>query len=172
MTLKGVMTIELTDADTGAVETVTEENMITESVNNILGLNPMGIFYAATGEYDEAVLWNGNLLPICKQRILGQVSTRLKTPGPGQRGHDLPANLAGNAVFQRQIPQRNKAPDDRSAVRKASFLYLGGNVGVRIVIDPQAGKQRPGGDLELRKLGYVRIVREVGITVGPDDDVN
>ena len=53
MTLKGVMTIELTDANTGAVETVTEENMITESVNNILGLNPMGIFYAATGEYDE-----------------------------------------------------------------------------------------------------------------------
>ena len=49
MTLKGVMTIELTDANTGAVETVTEENMITESVNNILGLNPMGIFYAATG---------------------------------------------------------------------------------------------------------------------------
>ena len=28
MTLKGVMTIELTDANTGAVETVTEENMI------------------------------------------------------------------------------------------------------------------------------------------------
>ena len=46
MVLKGVMTIELTDAATGAVETVTEENMITESVNNILGLNPMGIFYA------------------------------------------------------------------------------------------------------------------------------
>ena len=61
MTLKGVMTIELTDANTGAVETVTEENMITESVNNILGLNPMGIFFAATGEYDDAVLWNGNL---------------------------------------------------------------------------------------------------------------
>ena len=42
MILKGVMTIELTDANTGAVETVTEENMITESVNNILGLNPYG----------------------------------------------------------------------------------------------------------------------------------
>ena len=39
MVLKGVMTIELTDAATGAVETVTEENMITESANNILGLN-------------------------------------------------------------------------------------------------------------------------------------
>ena len=71
MVLKGVMTIELTDAATGAVETVTEENMITESVNNILGLNPMGIFYAATGQYDSAVLWNGNLLPICPNMIGG-----------------------------------------------------------------------------------------------------
>ena len=71
MTLKGVMTIELTDENTGAVETVTEENMITESVNNILGLNPMGIFYAATGEYDDAVLWNDNLLPICPNMIGG-----------------------------------------------------------------------------------------------------
>ena len=53
MVLKGVMTLELTDENTGAVETVTEENMITEAVNNILGLNPMGIFYAATGEYDD-----------------------------------------------------------------------------------------------------------------------
>lgn len=71
MTLKGVMSIELTDEDTGAVETVTEENMITEAVNNILGFNPMGIFYAATGEYDNAVLWNGNLLPICPNMIGG-----------------------------------------------------------------------------------------------------
>ena len=71
MVLKGVMTLELTDENTGAVETVTEENMITEAVNNILGLNPMGIFYAATGEYDAALLWNGNLLPICPNMIGG-----------------------------------------------------------------------------------------------------
>ena len=71
MVLKGVMTIELTDENTGAVETVTEENMVTEAVNNILGLNPMGIFYAATGEYDAAVLWNDNLLPICPNMIGG-----------------------------------------------------------------------------------------------------
>ena len=71
MVLKGVMTIELTDENTGAVETVTEENMVTEAVNNILGLNPMGIFYAATGEYDAAVLWNESLLPICPNMIGG-----------------------------------------------------------------------------------------------------
>ena len=64
------MTLELTDKNTGAMETVTEENMITETVNNILGLNSMGIFYAATGEYDEALLWNGNLRPICPNMIL------------------------------------------------------------------------------------------------------
>lgn len=71
MRLKGVMEITLTDEKTGAVEQATEENMITEAVNNILGLNPMGIFYAATGEYDGAVLWNEALLPICPNMIGG-----------------------------------------------------------------------------------------------------
>ena len=65
------MVLELTDVNTLEVETVTEENMITNAVNNILGINPMGIFYAATGEYDDAVLWNGSLLPICPNMIGG-----------------------------------------------------------------------------------------------------
>lgn len=69
--LKGTMVLELTDVNTSEVETVTEENMITNAVNNILGTNPMGIFYAATGEYDEAVLWNGTLLPVCPNMIGG-----------------------------------------------------------------------------------------------------
>ena len=66
MKLKGEMVIELTDTNTGAVETVQETNMITEAVNNILGLNPMGIYLKASGEYDNSVLWNGTLLPICE----------------------------------------------------------------------------------------------------------
>ena len=44
MKLKGEMVIELTDTNTDAVEKVQETNMITEAVNNILGLNPMGIY--------------------------------------------------------------------------------------------------------------------------------
>ena len=71
MVLKGVMTIELTDENTGAVETVTEENMITEAVNNILGLNPMGIFYTATGEYDDALLWNREPAPRSGPNMIG-----------------------------------------------------------------------------------------------------
>ena len=55
MKLKGEMVIELTDTNTGAVETVQETNMITEAVNNILGLNPMGIYLKASGEYDNSV---------------------------------------------------------------------------------------------------------------------
>ena len=47
MKLAGNMRIELTDVNTGEVETVAEENMVTDAVNHILGLNPMGVFYEA-----------------------------------------------------------------------------------------------------------------------------
>lgn len=63
MRLKGEMVIELTDTNTGAVETVQETNMITEAVNNILGLNPMGIYLKASGEYDNSVCGMGRCFP-------------------------------------------------------------------------------------------------------------
>lgn len=43
----------------GRVETVKEENMVTNAVNNILGQNPMGVFHNVAGEYDDRVEWNG-----------------------------------------------------------------------------------------------------------------
>ena len=71
MRLKGKMVMELTDVNTQETETITEENMVTNAVNNILGLNPMGIFYKASGEYDEMVVWNEGLLPICPNMVGG-----------------------------------------------------------------------------------------------------
>ncbi len=71
MKLKGTMVIELTDENTGVVETVTEENMVTNAVNHLLGLNPMGVFYKASGEYDDMLIWNDTLLPICPNMIGG-----------------------------------------------------------------------------------------------------
>ena len=66
MKLIGNMVIEMIDDATGeVVERVQEENMVTNAVNHILGLNPMGIFYSVAGEYDTHLLWNDNLLPIC-----------------------------------------------------------------------------------------------------------
>lgn len=56
MRLKGEMVIELADSGTGQVETVRETNMITDAVNNILGMDPMGIYLKASGEYDSALL--------------------------------------------------------------------------------------------------------------------
>lgn len=70
MKLKGTMVMELTDMNTSEVETVTEENMVTNAVNNILGLNPMGIFYCEA-EYSTGMVWTGTLLPICLNMIGG-----------------------------------------------------------------------------------------------------
>lgn len=70
MRLAGTMRIELTDVNTGEVETVAEDNMVTNAVNYILGLNPMGVFYEA-GESIDGIAWNGNLLPICPNMIGG-----------------------------------------------------------------------------------------------------
>ena len=71
MKLKGTMVIELTDVGTGDVETYTEENMVTNAVNNILGANPLGIFYNAGDGYDTMLTWNDYLLPICPNMIGG-----------------------------------------------------------------------------------------------------
>lgn len=72
MKLRGNMVIEMIDDATGeVVERVQEENMVTSAVNHILGLNPMGIFYSVSGEYDNHLLWNDNMLPICPNMIGG-----------------------------------------------------------------------------------------------------
>ena len=69
--LKGTMTLVLTDAASGeVVESLTEENMITNAANEILGTNPMGIFYNTFTEY-PGFIWNDNLLPICPNMIGG-----------------------------------------------------------------------------------------------------
>lgn len=70
MKLKGKMVIELTDVNTSEVETIVKENMVTNAVNNILGLNPMAIFYTEA-EYSTGLVWTGNLLPICPNMIGG-----------------------------------------------------------------------------------------------------
>ena len=69
--LTGNITIELEDVNTGTVETVSDTNMVTNAVNDILGVNPMGTMYNAAGQYDNQLVWNDNLLPICPNMIGG-----------------------------------------------------------------------------------------------------
>ena len=70
MRLTGTMRIELTDVNTGEATAVTEENMVTDAVNHILGLNPMGVFYEI-GESIDGVKWQESLLPVCPNMIGG-----------------------------------------------------------------------------------------------------
>lgn len=71
MKLKGTMVIELTDTNTGDVETIAEENMVTNAVNHLLGVNPMAAFYNTGGKYDDQMVWNDEMLPICPNMIGG-----------------------------------------------------------------------------------------------------
>ncbi len=76
--------------------------MITEAVNNILGLNPMGIYLKASGEYDNSVLWNGTLLPICPNMIGGillfPAVLEEKADHIYEQGKNLPVAYASNNV--------------------------------------------------------------------------
>ena len=60
----GNLVIELEDQNTGTIETVSETNMVTNAVNDILGVNPMGVMYKAGGQYDDSLTWNHELLPM------------------------------------------------------------------------------------------------------------
>ena len=64
--LRGDLVIELEDRNTGVVERVAESNMVTNAVNHILGINPMGALYNAGGEFDDMVDCNEEMLPICR----------------------------------------------------------------------------------------------------------
>ena len=69
--ITGNITIELEDTNTGAVETVSETNMVTNLVNDLLGINPMGAYFKTGGNYDEMMLWNDAMLPICPNMMGG-----------------------------------------------------------------------------------------------------
>ena len=45
--------------------------MVTNVVNDLLGVNPMGVLYKTAGSYDEQLAWNDNLLPICPNMVGG-----------------------------------------------------------------------------------------------------
>ena len=64
------MVIELTDVETGEVETIRESNMITNAVNDLFSTNPFAVFYN-TGNDSDKMEWNSNLMPICPNMIGG-----------------------------------------------------------------------------------------------------
>lgn len=70
MKLKGTMTIELIDEASGEAETVHEENMVTDAVDNILGSNLLGMYFDS-GTSSKNITVNSQLLPICPNTLGG-----------------------------------------------------------------------------------------------------
>lgn len=60
--LKGTATIELTNVKTGEVERYTEENMVTNAVNDILTLNPLGLRCCNTATSTSMIPVRGNAI--------------------------------------------------------------------------------------------------------------
>jgi len=89
------MTLELIDSSTEEVlESVTEENMITDTANNILGINPMGIFYNTYNKYPDFI-WQDNLLPICPNMIGGILLFPSTLTESADNVYPLSGNLPG-----------------------------------------------------------------------------
>ena len=71
MKVQGNVKIELTDVESGEVTTVEQTNMMTNAVNNILGINPLATFYKPNSSGNTLTAWQDNLLPICPNMIGG-----------------------------------------------------------------------------------------------------
>ncbi len=101
MKLKGVMKIDLTNKTTGEVQSVTEENIITEAVNDIFALNPFAVHFTAGHSY-EGIEWYKDMLPICPNLIGGILlfSKPLKEDAAAiyPTGDNLPVAYASNDV--------------------------------------------------------------------------
>ena len=128
MRLKGKMVIELTDVNTNEVETIVEENMVTNAVNDIFGTNPLGLFYHSAGRYDDQVVWNSELLPICPNMIGGIMlfpKAITETAGNIYPGSDnLPVAYASNDVNATANTQRGSMNLTESKVIDDGYRFV------------------------------------------------
>ena len=127
MKLKGVMTIELTDSNTGEVETVTEENMITEAVNDIFAYNPFGVHYT-TGDTLDEVQWYKTLLPICPKLIGGILLFTKALPEDASTiypaADNLPVAYGGNDVNSTTNVMRGSLNQTESKATDTGYKFV------------------------------------------------
>lgn len=71
MAIKGKAEIVLTDVNTGKVETITEENMVTNVIQDLFSHNIEGMMFCVQGAGTTNI--SDNILPLCKNAIGGIV---------------------------------------------------------------------------------------------------
>lgn len=69
MKIVGKTEIALTDINTGEIESIKEENMVTNALSKVFENNIEGMFFNIDGE--SSTKWAGNLLPICGYALGG-----------------------------------------------------------------------------------------------------
>lgn len=127
MKLKGTMVLELTDGATGDVETVTEENMVTEAVNHILGMNPMGVFYSEE-RLADVMSWNDTMLPVCPNMIGGiLLFPKMLEEDAGhiyEMSDNLPVAYASNNVNTTANAARGSLNQTESKVLENGYKFV------------------------------------------------
>lgn len=127
MKLKGVMKIDLTNKTTGEVQSVTEENIITEAVNDIFALNPFAVHFTAGHSY-EGIEWYKDMLPICPNLIGGILlfSKPLKEDAAAiyPTGDNLPVAYASNDVNSSANLQRGSLNLSESKVLDNGYRFV------------------------------------------------
>ncbi len=73
MVVKGHTAIELTDVNTGEVETYEHDNMVTNAIGDAFGCNPFGMLYRAVEQTITGtdIVLDAYLLPICPKGTAG-----------------------------------------------------------------------------------------------------
>ena len=73
MVVKGHTAIELTDVNTGEVETYKHDNMVTNAIGDAFGCNPFGMLYRAVEQTITGtdIVLDAYLLPICPKGTAG-----------------------------------------------------------------------------------------------------
>ena len=127
MRLKGTMVLKLTDGTTGEVETVTEENMVTEAVNDILGMNPMGVFYSEE-RLADVLSWNDVLLPVCPNMVGGiLLFSKVLEEDAGhiyEMSDNLPVAYASNNVNTTANAVRGSLNQTESKVLENGYKFV------------------------------------------------
>lgn len=125
--LKGTMVIEMLDSNSNVIETITEENMITNAVNDIMGENPFAVFYHTTSNSVE-IDWHDKFLPICPKLIGGILlySKTLETKADNiyPSSTNLPIAYASNDVNSTSNTARGNLNLTESKVLENGYRFV------------------------------------------------
>ena len=173
----GEVVLELEDKATGSKESVMKTNMVTNLVNDLLGMNPMGLFYKSSEEYDEMFRWNDEMLPICPNMVGGILLFPRSLDEDAENiyppSDNLPVAYASNNVNSTSNLQRGSMNLTESKVLPNGFKFVweftpsqgNGTIAAIGLTSKQGGTNLYGSDVAVNTT----LLRLRKNTLNPDD---